>query len=250
MAAAQGRDIVSLRILELFSGTESVSNAFRERGHECVTLDYNRKFNPTFCMDIRDFSVDMLDDKKIDVIWASPDCTTFSVLSVYHYWYADSKFPKRRETLKGIENVMIIIDLLKEIRPKAWFIENPRAMMRNLPMLSGMDRKTVTYCSYGHYAMKPTDIWTNCTAFVPKKLCRNSNPLCHHEKGHTGAPNYGTQSDDTESEERSKIPYELCCDIVRASESYIERGGGYWLYKQDIMRQTSLQNEWEAAHVE
>jgi hypothetical protein len=219
--------MMPLTILELFSGRECISNAFRDRGHECLTLDYEKRFDPTYCMDIRDFTIDMLEKKKIDVMWASPDCTTFSVLAVYHYWYGGTpySFPKRRETLKGIENVMIIVELLEKIRPKAWFMENPRAMMRTIPMLKGMDRKTVTYCSYGHPAMKPTDIWTNCTSFIPLKECYNGNTSCHHEKAAAGS-NSGTQASHLTAEERSVIPRPLCESIVLASESYIEGGGG------------------------
>jgi len=225
----------TLTVLELFSGTECISNAFRDHGHECLTLDYESKFNPTFCMDIRNFVPSLLNGKKIDVLWASPDCTTFSVASLPYYWIkqGDFSFPKNRRSLFGIENVMIILDLIKEIRPKCWFMENPVGMMRTLPILRDIERKHVTYCSYGDVRMKPTDIWTNCTSFDPREPCHNGNLYCHHERAPAGSK-FGTQGL-KDSVERSKIPSDLCKEIVMASQNYIKGGGGIFGYTERIL---------------
>lgn len=39
-------------------------------------------------------------------------------------------------------------------------------------------RHTVTYCQYGDNRMKPTDIWTNCSEWKPKPMCKNGEN-CH-----------------------------------------------------------------------
>ena len=39
-------------MLELFSGTECISNAFRQRSHECFTIDFEPKFEPSLVADI------------------------------------------------------------------------------------------------------------------------------------------------------------------------------------------------------
>jgi len=44
-----------MKILELFSGTESFSKVARERGHECLTVDNNPLFDADLTMDILKF---------------------------------------------------------------------------------------------------------------------------------------------------------------------------------------------------
>ena len=41
-----------MKILELFSGTECLSNAFRARGHECFTVDWDTRFPSSLHIDI------------------------------------------------------------------------------------------------------------------------------------------------------------------------------------------------------
>ena len=70
-----------MKILELFCGTKSISKAFKERGHQTFTVDFDKQFNPDLSRDILDFEVSELPEiwRNPDVIWASPPCTTFSV---------------------------------------------------------------------------------------------------------------------------------------------------------------------------
>ena len=35
-----------MKLIELFCGTKSISNAFKERGHEVFPVDWNKDFNP------------------------------------------------------------------------------------------------------------------------------------------------------------------------------------------------------------
>ncbi len=41
-----------MKILELFSGSQSIAKAARARGHEVVTLDICPRHNPTICTDV------------------------------------------------------------------------------------------------------------------------------------------------------------------------------------------------------
>ena len=77
-----------MKVLDLFCGTKSIANAFAARGHEVYTVDWEAKFNPTLCADIGKLTVQ--DIIKLcggvpDVIWASPDCTTYSMQAIRHH---------------------------------------------------------------------------------------------------------------------------------------------------------------------
>lgn len=76
-----------MKILELFSGTECLSNAFREHGHDCFTVDWDEKFPSSMHADIGKLTSKEIMDKfgKPDVIWVGTDCTTFSVAAISHH---------------------------------------------------------------------------------------------------------------------------------------------------------------------
>ena len=71
-------------------------------------------------------------------------------------------------------------------------------------------RYTVTYCQYGDKRMKPTDIWTNCFSWNPKRMCR-PKASCH-ESAPRGSKT-GTQGLKN-SEDRSRIPSKLFEEIL------------------------------------
>ena len=64
-----GRQV--LRVLELFSGTGSVSTAFRSAGHEVISLDTDPRGAPTICQNILDWNFKTLPRGHFDAIWAS-----------------------------------------------------------------------------------------------------------------------------------------------------------------------------------
>ena len=47
-----------MKVLELFSGTECLSDAFRARGHECYTVDWDKQFPSSLHIDIRQLTAD------------------------------------------------------------------------------------------------------------------------------------------------------------------------------------------------
>lgn len=107
-----------------------------------------------------------------------------------------------------------VLNLIKELNPKYWFIENPRGGMRKMNFMKDLPRYTVTYCQYGDTRMKPTDIWTNHPNPKFKPMCKNGSPC------HVAAPRgsrTGTQGLKN-SLIRSIIPNELCNHIVKISE--------------------------------
>lgn len=106
-----------------------------------------------------------------------------------------------------------LIDEWLLINPKmVFFIENPRGMMRKMPFMKRFKRHTVWYCTYGDDRAKPTDIWTNSLSWEPRLECFNGNRKCHHQAAPRGSKT-GTQGKKG-SYERSKIPLELCEEIL------------------------------------
>lgn len=85
-------------------------------------------------------------------------------------------------------------------------------MLRKMPIMADLPRQGVTYCQYGDTRMKPTDIWTNSTKWIPRPMCKNGDPC------HVAAPRgskTGTQGLKG-AYERSKIPEELCFEILKS----------------------------------
>lgn len=197
-----------MKTLELFAGSRSFSKVAEKHGFFTYTTD-NQGFDKIdqVC-NIFDFNIDKAIDKlggKPNVIWASPPCTYFSVASIGHHWNKDNT-PKTKEAILGVKIVQKTIEIIKEVKPMFYFIENPRGKLRKLDIVKDLPRKTVTYCSYGDMRMKPTDIWTNLK-WTPRELCKNGNRECHHEPAPRGSRT-GTQGLKG-SYERSQIPAEL-----------------------------------------
>jgi len=206
--------------LDLFCGTKSVTKAFEERGHKCFTVDWDEGFNPTLVADIGKLTAE--DVIKLcggvpDVIWASPDCTTYSVSAISHHRRRDQRgnlVPVSAYAKQCDETNKHLIELIKELSPKYYFIENPRAGMRKMDFMEDIPRYTVTYCKYGDKRMKPTDIWTNHPdpRFIPP--CRNGERC--HEPAPRGSQT-GTQGLANKIE-KGRIPSLLCQHIVDICE--------------------------------
>lgn len=216
-----------MQVLELFSGTQSISKEFRANGHETLCVELNSIFTKDpYNLDQLTMSVCDVKAKLIikalgrpDVIWASPTCTTHSIAAISHHRKQgedDLLLPKSEKAFEHDKALLATLRLIQELKPKYYFIENPRGGMRKSPLMQGLYRYTVTYCSYGDTRMKPTDIWTNHPNPDFKKMCHNGNKECHHESAPRGSKT-GTQGLKGNLE-RSIIPKELCQHIVRICE--------------------------------
>jgi hypothetical protein len=206
-----------MNVIELFCGTKSFSKVAIAHGHiNRYTIDSDPLFEPTFCQDILSF-VPIYNDENI-LLWASPPCEFFSVASIGHHWNVNHT-PKTDGAMLGLALLDKTIELISQIKPKYWFIENPRGKMRKViePFFKryGVEpriRHTVTYCQYGDTRMKPTDIWTNCMVWHPKPMCKNGAKC--HERAPRGA-NTGTQGIKG-ARDRAIVPPALCEEILRA----------------------------------
>ena len=203
---------MSIKVLDLFSGSRSFSRQAQLMGMETFTSDINAFEGIDYVTDILEFDVNKLPWKP-DIIWASPPCTCFSVASIGRNWALPDRTPKTPGAHLAITIVQKTADIIKQLDPHFFFIENPRGMLRTLPVLSHIPfLQTVTYCQYGDTRMKPTDIWTNSTQWLPRPACNNGDPC------HTAAPRgsaTGTQGLKN-AYEKSKVPDALCIEILQS----------------------------------
>lgn len=162
-----------MKTIELFSGTKSFSKVMAAHGHDTFTTDNDPTLDPTVVSDIRDFEI----TGDYDILWASPPCQGFSVAAIGKNWNRDYT-PKSDSARLSLQLVYKTLSLVRNAEPRWWFVENPRGMLRKLPLMEGLTRHTVTYCQYGDTRMKPTDIWTNASWWKPKPACKN-NDKCH-----------------------------------------------------------------------
>ena len=207
-----------MKVLELFAGSRSFSKVAEELGHQAYTTDIWAFIGINQVCSIDDFDINKMlkEFGHPDIIWASPPCTTFSVASIGHHWKGGNKayIPKTKDAELGVKIVSKAIYIIKLLNPKYFYIENPRGLLRKLPVMTKENfiRNTVWYCQYGDKRAKPTDIWTNNYNWSPKPVCKNGNPDCHHERAPRGSST-GTQGLKNDYE-RSKVPSELCREIL------------------------------------
>lgn len=214
-----------MKLLELFAGSRSVGKEAEKYGLNVFSIDWTKFDNIDLVADIG-----KLTKKDIpfvpDVIWASPDCTTYSIAACSTH-RTNTKEPKSDYAKQCDTTNQHWINLIKEyllINPKlVFFIENPRGMLRHMPFMQDFKRHTVWYCKYGDSRAKPTDIWTNSETWIPRPMCKNYkydkqgniiDKHCHHESARRGAKT-GTQGKKG-SYQRSIIPQQLCEDIIKS----------------------------------
>jgi len=217
-----------MNILELFAGSRSFGKVADLRGHQVFSVDWKAFDGISLVIDIEDLEEDMLPFIP-DVVIDGRPCTTYSMAAISHHRHENGK-PKTEFAAK-CDRMNIKLNNFYKKWDCIYYIENPRAMLRKMDFMKGMDRTTVTYCSYakvlggsGDTRMKPTDIFSNNikdmfnpNGWQPKPMCFNGNTKCQHEPAPRGSKT-GTQGLKN-NYERSKVPYELVLDIIKATEN-------------------------------
>lgn len=248
------RDITRpLRVLDLFSGTGSATEAFKRAGHDVFRVELDEQFPAELHADVRDVTPTDLPWPDPDFVWASPPCTSFSVGSFRHHWQAATACktcgasmrrapyeqwwhaydpsctavrpgplayePKSDTGRLGQELLQHTLWLIGQLQPRWWLVENPRALMRKMPELAGVERHTITHCQYGDpRRMKPTDLFGVAPPGFVAKACVNGDPC--HEAAPRGART-GTQG--LTSKDAAMLPPDLgrellaCAAGLRAS---------------------------------
>ena len=214
-----------MNLLELFAGSRSIGNEAEKQGLNVFSVDWTAYENIDLSIDIGELRKEDVPFVP-DVVWASPDCATYSIAGIRFHRINTiepiSDYAKKCDEV-NIHFLRLIKQWLKINPNMIFFIENPRGMLRKMPFMQEFKRHTVWYCQYGDDRAKPTDIWTNSETLKPRPQCRNYkydkdgniiNKHCHHESARRGNKT-GTQGKKG-SYNRSKIPIELCKEIIES----------------------------------
>ena len=200
-----------MRVIDLYSSSINFAETAKLRGHR--TLVVERK--PPI-----DKIIIPKEWYRPDIIWAQIPCEAFSIAAGKHHWTHDYT-PKTEKAKAGIEEAKQIIKLIKDLKPKYYFIENPRGFLRKMSFMAEFPRYTITYCQYGYIMMKPTDIWTNCNYWKPRPPCKPG------DKCHMSSPS-GTLvaifSIKGGRKNRAFVPIPLCEEILITCERSIKDG--------------------------
>lgn len=217
MAVTEGSHSARLRVLDLFSGLGGWSAAFKDRGHDVVTVDFNPDFKPTIAADVLELRPDQVPGPW-DVILASPPCECFSMAAGDSHWLPG--YVPKPTAEHAIRIVAASLKLIQDLAPRYWVMENPRAMLRKISFMGKYPRKTVTYCQFGDTSMKPTDLWGR---FPPNlrlpPMCSNGDSC--HEAAPRGSKT-GTQGKNGAAD-RAVVPYALSLRVCLALENLTER---------------------------
>jgi len=202
-----------MNILELFAGSCSFSKVAKTMKYDTFTSDIKDLPHIDYCIDIMDFNLSVVPFIP-DIIWASPDCSTWSKAAGNLHFNSKSIVPKTDKAKKAfeiLEKTLEIIDFFKRINKNLkYYIENPVGRMSKVIQVGTLFSKvprivTLDQCQYGREYKKPTHIFTNDLLWIPKKRCQGKN-TCHHKENlkNSGKGYY----------QRALLPEELCYEIL------------------------------------
>jgi len=216
------------RIVDLWCGTKSASDPFKEAGWDRFTVDNDPQHNPDLCADILKVKASDLPDCSF--IWASPSCTVYSKAGRgYGHFDERTLEPISPEAVEQTLRVKHTLALIKAKNPDYWVLENPWGMLRKQPFMRQFPRVTITYCRYGDCRQKPTDLWGRFPeTWSPRPPCSRGM------KCHVAAPSgssTGTQG--TDRIEAGRVPYLLGEHLRIAAET--SNGASSWITIEEVL---------------
>lgn len=207
--------------IELFAGSGKLSSSFKSRGHNFISVDIRKRKNkcmPDIRADIMELSIqdlyNVLGSQKVDIVFCGLPCDIWSYASGGKH--LDKNYQALTEKAKKhLALYEKTIQIINELKPKYFFIENPRGKLRGYPPFiqwlsenNGIT-KTLTMSSYGFPTTKPTNIFTNCCTLFFKEL----------DKFGRGAK-CNQAFDNLTKCQRQSYPVLFCEEIVNFVEKY------------------------------
>ena len=179
-----------MRVLDLCTEFASETAAFKDRGHEVITLGIEGDVD--IKCDIRQYFPSK--DDKYDVIFFHPPCPEFSIAN-YRLGACKDRHPDMSIVWAGQR-------IINTLNPKYWIMENPRGCMR---YFVGKPQYTINYGDFGHYSQKPTDIW----GIIPFFQSSQIDKVVHNNTAYNrcGDP-----------KKRALLPYGLSLALCKAIE--------------------------------
>jgi len=174
-----------MKVLDLFSGLGGFSQAFKDRGHEVITVDINPAFKPTICTDILKMDISVLGD-GYDVILAAPPCTEFSRESMP--WSKTGNEPDLSLVFKTIK-------IINRLKPRWWVVENVRGAIRYFDAIFGSHKRIGGRYFWGRFPL----------FYVPHDVAYGKEKL-------PPSPDRAAI--------RSKIEYEISLSLCKAIETW------------------------------
>ena len=155
-----------MHLLDLFSGTGSITKQARQIGWQTTSLD--RDLPADIQIDIMDWDYKQIPPKSFDFIWASPPCTMYSI--------ARTTGPPR--DIEGSNKIVKrTLDIIEYFEPKYFCLENPQTgLLKDQDIMKDIPFKDIDYCKYGMLYRKRTRIWNNIDTWKPKPLCSKVCP--------------------------------------------------------------------------
>src|SRR6266513_1715821 len=143
-------------ILDLCGGTGAWGRPYAQAGYDVriITLpDY----------DVRTY----IPPKNVHGILAAPPCTEFSFAKHFH-----GKGKYKHNFKAGMEIVNACLNIVKQVNPVWWVLENPRGYLRRF---LGVPVLTFDPWEYGDPYKKKTDLWGNFQ--IPVRCPVKPSPL-------------------------------------------------------------------------
>lgn len=132
-----------MRSLDLFSGTGSVGRIMAEFGYEVVSVDMDSRWNADIVVDVDTWDYRAAfpepDRGNFDTVFAAPPCTEYS--------RALTTRPRCLE--KSNRLVRRTLEIIEYLRPRCWFMENPRTgLLCQQTMVQSLRYVDVDYCQF------------------------------------------------------------------------------------------------------
>lgn len=164
--------------VEFFCGSGKCTQVFQNAGWKTWSTDRRKRTGkcvPDFRTDFHKVRRSSIPFTSVQCLWASIPCQPFSY-GAGDFYYAD-KLPTKSAT-PSIKLLKKCLELIEEISPNVYFIENPRGHLRYQKLMidflsrtNGMV-KTITMGSYGFPTIKPSDIFTNALDWQPLPMMK------------------------------------------------------------------------------